>query len=92
MKNGQEELKKFLKKRKYLCAENNGNEDIMDLAYPFSPQPSTSYNTYSTSDTDSEISPQKLNIKRQLAASKNQVSDTGKYTDTSDTEHDMPVI
>lgn len=79
MKNGQNELKKFLKNRKYLCTKNNSNEDT-DLSNLSSPEPNTSYNTHNTSDIDSEVE-----------ASKNQVSSIGKYT--SDNNHYMsPVI
>ncbi|XP_071580383.1 uncharacterized protein [Temnothorax nylanderi] len=54
MKNGQNELKKFLKNRKYLCTKNNNNEDT-DLSNLSSSEPNTSYSTHSTSDTDSEV-------------------------------------
>ncbi|XP_071581971.1 uncharacterized protein [Temnothorax nylanderi] len=54
MKNGQNELKKFLKNRKYLCTKNNNNKDT-DLSNLSSSEPNTSYSTHSTSDTDSEV-------------------------------------
>jgi hypothetical protein len=87
MKNGQNELKKFLKNRKSLCTKNTSNEDT-DLSNVSSPEPSTSCNTHNTSDTDSHST---SDTDSEVEASKNQVSGTGKYT--SDNNHYMsPVI
>ncbi|XP_071575505.1 uncharacterized protein [Temnothorax nylanderi] len=64
MKNGQNELKKYLKNRKYLCTKNNSNEDT-DLSNLSSPESSTSYNTHSTSDTDSEVEASKNEVTKE---------------------------
>ncbi|XP_071581246.1 uncharacterized protein [Temnothorax nylanderi] len=64
MKNGQNKLKKYLKNRKYLCTKNNSNEDT-DLSNLSSPESSTSYNTHSTSDTDSEVESSKNEITKE---------------------------
>ncbi|XP_071632079.1 uncharacterized protein [Temnothorax longispinosus] len=77
-KNGQNELKKYLKNRKYLYTKNNNNEDT-DLSNLSSSEFSTSYSTHSMSDTDPEVE-----------ASKNQASGTGKYT--SNNNHYMSPI
>ncbi|XP_071634176.1 uncharacterized protein [Temnothorax longispinosus] len=63
-KNGQNELKKYLKNRKYLYTKNNNNEDT-DLSNLSSSEFSTSYSTHSMSDTDPEVEASKNQITKE---------------------------